>query len=151
VITNYNASPSEVPLETELAISGTFVDDLNHSTNIICSYYITDQNGIKLYRMSDTRTDLQGNFFQKLRLTEPRFQRGEDYNALTICDQANATKQFLLGQREAVYHSTLWEFKWLTDPSNINPVFWFGLFAALLVVAILGIYYLSHKLNRKWG
>ena len=151
IITNYEVYPAEVPLEQEVTISGIFVDDLNHSVNVICSHYITDSNGIKIHKMGDTRTGSQGEFFQKLRMTEPKFQRGEDYNALTICDQANATKQFLLGQREAVYHSTLWEFKWLTDPSNINPVFWFGLFAALAVVALLGIYFISRKLNRKWG
>ena len=151
LLLNYEVSPTQVPLDQEIAISGKFVDDLNHSTNILCSYYITDANGIRLYRLSDTRTDMLGNFFQKLKMSEPRFTRGTDYNALTICDQGTATKGFLLGQRESIYHATLWEFGWLTNSDNLNTLFWFGGAAAIIILVIFGISRISKGINKRWG
>ena len=135
-ISNYNVS-SEVPLEKNLTISGTFLDDLNQSTNILCDFYILNSDDEKIYRLSSERTDLKGNFYANLQITETIFSRGSDYNVLTICDQADAISEFTVIQRETIYNPLLYEFKYITAEGNLFPIFLIGGFLLLIVLAFV--------------
>jgi len=138
-ITNYQVL-SDVPLGTNLTISGKFLDDLNINTNIWCDYYALNSQGEKIYRLSSTKTDLKGNFFASLTINEPIFKRGNDYNALTICDQAEMKGQFTVSQRETIFNPLLFEFKWIFESENLFPI----LIVSVFILVIVFFHYSSH-------
>ena len=142
-IANYTVL-DEVPLDKYVTISGTFLDDLNQNTNVLCDFYILNENGEKIYRLSSRRTDLKGNFYSTLQITEKNFSRGSDYNALTICDQAESIAEFSVIQRETVYNPLLYEFKWITEGGNVYPIVIIGGFILLIVFAVLYLRRVSH-------
>lgn len=143
-IANYSVL-EEVPLDKYVTISGTFFDDLNQNTNILCDFYIENEYGEKIYRLSSERTDLKGNFYANLQITEKTFKRGYDYNALTICDQAEAISGFSVIQRETIYNPLLYEFRYITAEGNMFPIFLIGGFLLLVVFAFMYLKKISDK------
>jgi hypothetical protein len=81
-------------------------------------------------------------------LTEPKFKRGTDYNAMAVCDEGTATKKFALGQRASAFHLAIWEIGWLSDEANVNLAFWIGLFIMVILGAIFGIKWIARKMQR---
>ena len=148
LIGDYIVQPKNVPLNQELSISGVFIDDINDSANRICSFYITTQDGNAIYRLSDQITDLTGNFYAFLEITEPRLKRGETYYMKTICGDAEIQQDFTVENRETIFQPVVWDFKWITDLGNINPLIWIGggFFVVILIFfaargLINGVYY----------
>lgn len=147
-IINYDVL-SEVPLNNNLTISGKFLDDLNKNTNIYCDFYILNGVGKKIYRISSKKTDLKGNFYADLKITENYFKRGEIYTVLTICDQAEADANFFVTQKETIFNPLLYEFKWVTESGNVFPIILIGGFLLFFIIIIVYLHRVSVT-GRMW-
>ncbi len=147
-ITNYSVTP-QVNLGNEAIITGKYFNILK-TANVICSHYAIDSNtGEFVYRASDSMTDPTGFFYQKIKINEPKFKRGQDYNILTRCALDDATQKFTVVQRETVYNPLLWEFKWLTSGGNLNPVIWIAGLAILIITIALATFYIFRQAARR--
>jgi hypothetical protein len=148
-ITNYSVTP-QVNLGNEAIITGKYFNILK-TANVICSHYAIDSNtGQFIYRASDSTTDPTGFFYQKIKINEPKFKRGNDYNIMTKCGLDDATMQFTVVQRETVYNPLLWEFKWLTSGGNLNPVLWLALLGIIIIGGFFGTFWLFKRYTRRF-
>lgn len=132
--------PDTVPLDDYIAIAGTFVDDLNISTNVQCDFYFS-KDGIELYRFTSQNTDERGHFFIRAKLPSSIFQMNEDYNATTVCGNAVATKQIEISQRKTPYGDIASWWLWITNPETI----FFPILIAIFVFLVVFVIYFIHK------
>jgi len=94
----YSVSTNEnVPLGEKLIITG----DYNES-NVLCSFYIKDLNGITIERLSDEYTFSNGSFYSERVITEPPYFRTSDYNVIVMCENSRNDATFSVIQRRGV-------------------------------------------------
>lgn len=99
-ITGYNV-PAVVPLNQTLTIFGLY----SEGGEQLCAFFIFDADGDQnqaIIRLSDEYTFEDGSFYAEYNLTEPKFRRGEDYNAVTKCGAAVSFTTFYVGQKEDI-------------------------------------------------
>jgi len=117
LIADYTVT-TPVPLDGFIAISGTFVDDLNQDSGVQCDFYFS-QNNIELYRLSSENTDEGGHFFSRAQLPSTVFNIDENYVATTVCGTGTAISQITISQRETPYADIASWWLWLTNPETI--------------------------------
>ena len=100
-IANYNV-PATIPLNQTLTIYGEY----SEGGNLLCAFFIFDADGDQnqaIIRLSDEYTFSDGSFYSELVLNEPKFRRGEDYNAVSKCGAAVASSIFYVEQKEDIF------------------------------------------------
>lgn len=143
IIADYSM-PSTVPLDDYIAVSGTFIDDLNLNSNSQCDLYLS-KDGIEIYRFTSQNTDLRGHFFFRSELPTNVFTIGEDYNVTAVCGTGTATNQITITQRRTPYEEIASWWLWITNPETI----FLPLLIGGLVFFIALVIYLIYKAMRE--
>lgn len=138
LIADYTVTQT-VPLDNYIAISGTFVDDLNADSGVQCDFYFS-QGNTEIYRLTSENTDERGHFFSRARLTSTVFNIDEDYNVTTVCGTGTATSQITIAQRETPYQDIASWWLWLTNPETIFLPILITVLAFLIILVIYFIY-----------
>jgi len=133
---------AKIPLNENLTIYANYSGGDFSDTNSLCAFYIL-HNGILVKRLTDEYLSIDGTVSAEYKLTEPLFRRGNDYNVLTKCVDANATSKFYVEQKEDIAfgvmpQSMAMELKFWTDPANSVTVFLIALLAIIAAVILLG-------------
>ena len=135
-INNYSVK-DPVPLNQYATAYGLFQDsDANINGNVLCAFYLLDQNAVLIDRADDQYTDSLGYFMSKFPVTEPNFKRGETYIYRTVCGGVSQDSNFSISQRESLSHLGGQEFDYLTSPENTDTVLIWGIFGIILIVLI---------------
>lgn len=144
IIADYSI-PSTVSLDDYLAVSGTFIDDLNNSANAQCDVYF-EKDGIEIYRFTSQNTDLRGHFFFRSKIPSNAFKIDEDYNVLAVCGTGTATQQITVTQRKTPYNELAGWWLWLTNPETIFlPI----LIIIVFAIAAATIYFIYRALRQR--
>lgn len=106
----------------------------------ICSFSIVDDKNNIVWIPSDEKVSSQGLFRTNyLKLEEPLFKRGFDYNLHVYCGSDFASKKFSIIQRESIAYAIKQEFNFITQRGNFDAVLivggaivFFGAMALLL-------------------
>jgi len=135
IIADYSM-PSTVSLDDYLAVSGTYIDDLNLNANAQCDVYFEKDN-IEIYRFTSQNTDLRGHFFFRSKIPSNVFKIGEDYNVMATCGTGIAVQQITVAQRKTPYDEVAGWWLWLTNPETIFlPILIISAIALLAFVAL---------------
>lgn len=148
-ISNYTV-PNNIPLNDTLTIYGKY----NTGSDVLCAFYIFDlqNNDLNraLIRLNDQYTFSDNSFYNEIKITEPLFRRGIDYNAITKCGTTEIGKKFTVTQSEQVLPGKTadslkldWAF-WTSGDNSITVVM-----TLLAVLFLAGIAYLGLK-NMGW-
>jgi len=102
-ISNY-AVPSTIPLNQGITATGQSTNDLNNAVaDELCSFYFLDLSGNLIDRASDQYTDQTGRFaMPAFVITEPKFQRFQNFTLKTVCGPNEADANFTIGQRQEI-------------------------------------------------
>lgn len=142
-ISNYNVK-NPVNLGQEVTAFGLFTDDANVNGDVICSFYLLDENNVLIDRADDQYTDSLGYFMSKFVITEPDFKRDSNYQVRTVCGNASSDANFLVSQRESISHTGSKEFDYITQQENLDTIFIWGIF----IIIFLVIGYVGYKMLR---
>jgi len=138
-ITGY-AIKDSVPLGENITAFGSFVDDANVNTNVLCSLYLKDTvSGTLVDRADDVFTDARGTFSFILPLTEPNFLRDENYTAQVVCGDATESKTFIAGNRRSIEHLASNEFEFVTAPENVESFLAWIFIGGFILVLVLAL------------
>jgi len=141
---------STIYMNELITITGVFDDGGGSDANQLCSFYILDMNGYLIERPDDEYTDGLGRFSSSsLRLTQPPFFVGEDYNVVTICDIAQTDSNFQAGNLRDVAFGVSMSWAWLTDRKNIDTFFVFGGILIFVLLFTGGMYYAYRMASAK--
>lgn len=140
----YYKVPSSVPLNQGITATGFFVPDNNMYANKLCSFYFLDSQNNPIIRASDYYTDATGRFFlPPYTITEPLFQRDQNYLLMTTCGTATATSNFLIGQKQEaldlfglkIYPQAFTlDLMYFKDPNNSMTIFYMIVFAIMAII-----------------
>jgi len=135
--------PSQVLLDKELTVSGTYAADSNNG--ILCSFRVFDDENFLIIRLSDEYTFTDGTFSTEYKLTEPLFGRGATYRINATCNTVSKDAYFSVGQRKDMYGMNpdiiMNDFAWWIDGNNSFTVVVF----LIVVIAFVGSLYLTFK------
>jgi hypothetical protein len=102
-IENYRVL-TQVPLNQNLTIYGEYHADVN--VDVLCAAYIFDIKNldvnVAVVRLKDQYTFSDGSFYNQIKIEEPLFQRGIDYNAITKCGTTETGAVFSVAQKEDI-------------------------------------------------
>jgi len=140
---------SVVPLNENLTISGNYVT-ANENAGILCSFKIFDVQTTEKYlieRLSDEYTFSDGSFSSKIKITEPLFQRGFDYNVVVCCASVCFDQNFYVDQKDDMAFginagSLTMDLAFWTDPENSFTAFW------MLVIILMASYFIFRILGQ---
>jgi hypothetical protein len=151
-ITGYKV-PSSVPLNQGITATGLYVPDGNIYANKLCSFYFFDTQNNLVSRADDQFTDATGRFaLPSFVLTEPLFQRDNNYLLNTVCGTGTATSSFVVAQKQEAVDVFGWKFfpqgvgwdlKYWTNSDYIFAIIWVIVLVAFAVFAFQ--YYVSQK------
>lgn len=151
-ITGYNV-PSAIPLNQTLTIYGLY----SEGNQKLCSFFIFDADGDQnqaIIRLSDEYTISDGSFYAEFEgIHEPKFHRGEDYNAVTKCGSSVAFTTFYVGQKEDIIWgissaSMRTDLAFWLDRENSFTVVLFLLAAAVIASLAYGVWMNAKEANR---
>lgn len=133
-ISNYSVSPS-VRLGEKVSVFGTF-DDGN--TFILCRFivYSTDTN-VPIDRWTDEFTFSDGTFYAEKTMLEPPYYRGDDFNLVTTCGDAQEDAVFTVGQPVSLAQPIQSNWEYFFDSSNLDAGMLFVAFIGAVVTVIL--------------
>lgn len=137
---DYNATNPYV-WDSTFSMFGRFTNT-NQDQNILCDFFIYDLNGILKKRLTSEYVTVQGTFSSNpIVLKDPPFNRGQDYNAVTVCGSHLSSRQFSIVQRQTLENFLFFEFTWFLEPENVIPF--------LIVLAIGGFVFLAYQFLRR--
>jgi len=155
-ISNY-AVPSTIPLNQGITATGQSTNDSNNAVaDELCSFYFLDSSGNLVDRASDQHTDQTGRFaMPAFVITEPKFQRFQNFTLKTVCGPNEEDANFTVDQRQELLpfvplykQGFAYDLLFWTDPEN--PLF---LFYAIIILSVcVGIGLLIWKYYKPfWG
>lgn len=144
--------PANVPLNQGITATGLYVPDGNTYANKLCSFYFLDSNNNLVIRADDQFTDATGRFaMPPFTITEPLFQRDNNYSIQVTCGTGSATSYFLIAQKQEAFdlfgykffpQSVGFDLKYLMNPDNLFALMWviviFG-----FIIFILGMFFIE--------
>jgi len=135
-ITSYSVK-TPVPLNQPVTVFGIFQDDANSHGNNLCSFYLLDTaTNTLIDQADDDFTDARGYFAMSFVITEPNFNRDQNYAVQTVCGEATDTDSFIVGNFESIADSTAQNFEFATDSENVDTFLIVG-FILFLVFAVI--------------
>jgi len=139
-INNY-AVKNPVPVGQYATAYGLFQDtDANVHGDVLCSFYLLDENKVLMDRADDQYTDSLGYFMNKFPIGEPDFKRDSTYIFRVICGGISEDANFTIGQRESIAFYGQQEFNFFTSPENTDTVFILGIMSLILLVIVFAGY-----------
>lgn len=140
-IQNYRV-PSQIPLNEVLSIDGKISTDQN---GVKCSFQIYDTNGNLIDRLTDEYTAGSGIFSSAYyKVSEPKFLRSFDYNAVTTCNSDRIGSVFTVGQKQVLLaHELNQESGFIGSSGNIDSTYLIGSII-LFIILILFIGYSAY-------
>lgn len=141
-ISNYRVSPS-IPLNQNLTIYGVY----SGGQDILCAFYVFDNSAMDynktIIRLNDNYTFSDGSFYNELKIEEPLFKRGIDYNAVAKCGTTEIGSIFSVAQKEEIVagfspDSIASDFRFWIDSDNQISVILL-LFGALVIAGFLAL------------
>jgi hypothetical protein len=123
-IDNYLVS-NQVPLNQNLTVYGVYSG--TPSADVLCAFYIFDVKNLDtnaaIIRLRDNYTFSDGSFYFEYKITEPLFQRGIDYNAVSKCGTISIGKVFNVSQKTDLIlgiqpQNVYSEFAFWVNPTN---------------------------------
>ena len=142
--------PATVPLNQGITATGLYVPDGNIYANKLCSFYFLDTQNNLVIRADDQYTDATGRFaMPPFTVTEPLFQRDNNYLIHVVCGTGTATGSFVIAQKQEAVdvlgyklfpQAIGWDMKYWTDSDYVFAVMWI----------IVGIGFLVFVLKMFW-
>ena len=144
--------PSSVPLNQGVTATGLYVPDGNIYANKLCSFYFLDSQNNLVIRADDQFTDATGRFaMPPFNVTEPLFQRDNNFHIQVTCGTATSTGYFVISQKQEAFdlfgikffpQSVGWDLKYLMNPDSLFALMWviviFG-----FIIFILGMFFIE--------
>jgi hypothetical protein len=104
----------------------------------VCSFSVVDDKNNIVWLLSDEKVSSQGLFRTNyLKLEEPLFKRGYDYNLHVYCGSDFASKRFSIIQRESIAYAVKQEFNFITQRGNFDAVLVVG--GAIVFIVACGL------------
>lgn len=145
--------PATVPLNQGITATGLYVPDGNVYANKICSFYFLDTQNNLVTRADDQFTDATGRFaMPAFTITEPLFQRDNNYLIHTVCGTATATGSFVIAQKQEAVDLFGWKFypqgvgwdlKYWTQSDYIFAIIW------VIVIIAFAVFAFQHFFSQK--
>ena len=96
--------PSSVPLNQKITVTGLFEASDGNKSGYLCGFYFFDLNGNLIYRATDQYTTSTGRFTMNgVLLTEPTFQRDNNFNVRAECGTTSADANFYVAQKQEAF------------------------------------------------
>jgi len=141
-ISSYAVSPT-VRLGEKVSVFGTF-DDGN--TFILCRFivYSTDTN-VPIDRWTDEFTFSNGTFYAEKVMLEPPYYRGDDFNLVTTCGDAQEDAVFTVGQPVSIAQPIQSNWEYFFNQNNLDAGMLFAAMLGAVVIIILSILFVIKK------
>lgn len=135
--------PSTVRLNEKVSVSGTF-DDGNQF--ILCRFLVYDSStGFSVDRWSDEYTFSNGTFYAEKVLTEPPYYRGDDFNIVVTCGNAQADGVFTAGQPVSIAQPIQSNWEYFFNQNNLDAGMLFAAMLGAVVIIILSLLFVIKK------